>query len=219
MKLFLTDLPSGTSLLLNQLAKEKFMNRFTLVGGTALAMQMNHRQSEDLDFVFDGEKIDAISIKRFISRLFPQFRITREEAGFQIDFLVQEVKLTFFSTGAVLIPFSVKEHSFKFGNLNITNVVTLAALKMATLSQRCTMRDYYDIYYIAKHIIPLPEIYNTTRLLFPSLSPITYSETIIYTQDIPENSISDHLSPKEIITKDQIAEYFVEEIRKMKRPD
>ena len=216
MKLFLTDLPMGTSSLLNLLAKEKFMSRFSLVGGTALALQINHRQSEDLDFVFVGEKIDATGIKRFISRLFPQFRIIREEAGYQLDFLIGEVKLTFFSTGAVLIPFSVKEYTFKFGKLNISNVSTLAVLKMATLSQRCTMRDYYDIYYLAKHVIPLSEIYNTTRLLIPFLSPITYSETIIYTRDIPENSISAHLSPKEMITKDQIAEFFIGEIRKMK---
>jgi len=187
-----------------------------MVGGTALALQINHRQSEDLDFVFDGEKMDAISIKRFISRAFHKFHIIREEAGYQLDFLVQDVKLTFFSTGAVLIPFNVRDHSFKFGKTNITDVSTLASLKLSALAQHCTMRDYYDLYLIAKHITPLSEKYNTTRLLIPSLSPITYSETIIYTQDIPENSISDHLFPKEIISKDQIAEFFIEKIRKMK---
>jgi len=58
------------------------MNRFTLVGGSALALQSGHRQSEDLDFIFDEEKIDAISIKRFIARLFPEYRLIREEAGY-----------------------------------------------------------------------------------------------------------------------------------------
>jgi len=217
MTIDLNFLPQNTSSLLQQLAKEKYMNRFSLVGGTALTLQLGHRQSEDLDFVFDAEKITALSIKRFIAKLFPQHQLIREDSFYQLDFVVQEVKLTFFSTGAVLIPFSVKEHTSPFGNLNITDVATIASLKLAAISQRCTMRDYYDIYFIAKHILPLEEIYKTTRLLFPNLSAITYSETIIYTRDIPENSISDHLNPKEIVTKEQIAGFFIEEIKKMKR--
>jgi len=216
MNLDLTNLPSTTSLLFQKLAKEKYMNRFSLVGGSALALQLGHRQSEDLDFVFDGEKIESISIKRFIARLFPEYRLIREEAGYQLDFLVNGVKLTFFSTGAVLIPFAVKEHTFQNENVNITSVAIIATLKLATISQRCTIRDYYDLYYIARNILPLSEIYQSTKLLIPNLSPITYSETIVYTKDIPENSISDHLFPKERVTKTQIAEYFIEEIKKMK---
>jgi hypothetical protein len=64
--------------------------------------------------------------------------------------------------------------------------------------------------------LPLSEIYKTTRLLIPNLSPIIYSETIIYTKDIPENTIGDHLFPKEIISKEQIFNFFIEEIKKMK---
>ena len=87
MNLDLNNLPSATSHLFQKLAKEKYMNRFSLVGGSALALQLGHRQSEDLDFVFDGEKIESISIKRFIARLFPEYRLIREEAGYQLDFL------------------------------------------------------------------------------------------------------------------------------------
>jgi hypothetical protein len=216
MSLPLNNLPSATLSLFRQLAKEKYMNRFSLVGGSALALQLGHRQSEDLDFIFDGEKIEPISIKRFIARVFPEYRLIREEAGYQLDFLVNGIKLTFFSTGAVLIPFAVKEHTFRYENVNITNVDIIATLKLATITQRCTIRDYYDLYYIAKYILPLSGIYKTTKLLIPNLSPITYSETIVYTKDIPENSIEDHLFPKEIVTKENIANYFIEEIKKMK---
>jgi predicted nucleotidyltransferase component of viral defense system len=67
MSLSINNLPSETSLLLQRLSKEKYMNRFSLVGGSALALQLGHRQSEDLDFIFDGEKIDPTGIKRFIA--------------------------------------------------------------------------------------------------------------------------------------------------------
>lgn len=210
------NLPLATSLLLLRLSKEKYMKRFSLVGGTALALQLGHRQSEDLDFIFDSEKIDCTGIKRFIARLFPDFRLIREESGYQLDFIVMAVKLTFFSAGAVIIPFQVKAHTFPYGNINIASVDAIAALKMATISQRCTIRDYYDLYFIARHILPLAGIYKITRSLIPNLSPITYSETIVYTRDIPENEIGSHLFPKEMVSKENISRYFIEEIRKMK---
>ncbi len=140
----------------------------------------------------------------------------REEKGFQLDFIVQDVKVTFFSGGAVLIPFKVKDYTCPFENLNIATISTIAALKMSAISQRSTMRDYYDLYFLAKHILPLPEIYALSKSLFPALSSIIYSETIVYTNDIPEETISGHLLPSEIITKYQIADFFVDEIRKMK---
>ena len=216
MNINLDNVPSPTALLFQKLAKEKYMDRFSLVGGTALALQLGHRQSEDLDFIFDGEKIESLGIKRFIARIFPNYRLMREEAGYQLDFLVQEVKLTFFSSGAVLIPFLVKGHTIQYGNINIATVDVISTLKMATISQRSTIRDYYDIYYVSKHILPLSEIFNNTKSLIPNLSPITYSETIVYTKDIPENSVGSHLLPKETVTKEQIADYFIEEIKKMK---
>ena len=210
------NIPEPTAFILKQLSKEKFMSRFTLVGGTALALQLGHRQSEDLDFSFDGETIDGTGIRRFIARVFPDYRLIREEKFYQLDFVINSVKLTFFSTGAVLIPFPVKSHSMQSGFLNLADVPVISVLKMATISQRCTIRDYYDLYYISKHVLSLAEIFRNTKILVPNLSPITYSETIIYTRDIPEDSMSVHLMPKELITKAQIADYFITEIRKMK---
>ncbi|MCX6270753.1 MAG: nucleotidyl transferase AbiEii/AbiGii toxin family protein [Bacteroidetes bacterium] len=216
MNLHIDKLPSETAGLLIRLSEEKYMSRFSLVGGSALSLQLAHRQSEDLDFIFDSEKIDNQGIKRFVAKNFPTYRLIREETGYQLDFLIREVKLTFFSSGAVLLPFIVKNYTFPLGRLNITKAETIAVIKMGTIAQRCTIRDYYDLYYLSRFVLPLSEIFKNTRSLIPNLPPITYSETIIYTGDIPENSISDHLSPAITITKQEIADFFVEELKKMK---
>ena len=55
-----------------------------------------------------------------------------------------------------------------------------------------------------------------TKQLIPNLSPITYTETLIYTKDIEEQSIDSHLMPAENITKEQIADFFVDQLRKIK---
>jgi len=52
--------------------------------------------------------------------------------------------------------------------------------------------------------------------LLPNLSPVTYSETLVYTEDIDESNISGHLMPKEEINKEQIAAFFTKELIKIK---
>ncbi len=64
-------LPERTRKIYQHLGTTSFISNFTLVGGTALAMQLKHRLSEDLDFVFDGEELNINQIKRNIKKLFP----------------------------------------------------------------------------------------------------------------------------------------------------
>lgn len=209
-------MPPATNLVFSKLAGQKFISDYVLVGGTALSMQIEHRLSEDLDFVIDAEKINLNSIKRNISKLFPGYKIIRQDNGWQVDMIVDTVKLTFFSTSAVDIGFSVKNHAFHYGRVNICDAKTIASLKLAAIAQRNTIRDYYDLFMLAKYHYPLKDIIHQTKSLFPGLSPITYSETLIYTDDIEEENIAAHLSPVEIHSKNQIADYFTEELKKIK---
>ena len=216
MKVQTGFLPVNTKDVFEKLSNESFISRFSLVGGTALSVQLGHRQSEDLDFIFDGEKIPSTNIKRKIAQLFPKYRLIREEKDYQLDYFVNGVKLTFFSTGAILLPFEVMKYTFTYRNIHITFPEIIAVLKISAIAQRSTMRDYYDLYYLAKNVIPLKDIFDKSKLLLPNISAITYTETIVYTADILEDSIENHLQPKEIITKKEIADYFISEIDKLK---
>lgn len=209
-------MPTNTLSVFNKLAEQHFISKFTLVGGTALSVQIKHRLSEDLDFIFDGEKLNTNTIKRNIAAIFPDYRIIRQELPWQIDYIIYNVKVTFFSTGAITIPFKVKNYSFRYKNIHICKAKIIASLKMAAIAQRNTLRDYYDLYSLVKYHYTLKEIFNQTKNLIPNLSPITYTETLIYTNDIEETSLENHLNPGEVISKDQMAEFFICEIRKIK---
>lgn len=208
-------IPIKTRKVFEKLSETDFIRNYTLVGGTALSIQIQHRLSEDLDFIFDGDKLNINTIKRNLNKIFCDYRIIRQENNDQIDIVIGETKLTFFTTEAVTIPFSVKANSFLYKNLNIANIEVIASLKMATISQRNTIRDYYDLYFISKYHIDLKKIIDNTKKFFPNLSPITYSETLIYTNDIQENDLSNHLSPKEEVTKQDISDFFILELKKI----
>jgi len=209
-------MPEKTQQVLNKLASIKFISDFILVGGTALAIQIKHRLSEDLDLLFDGEELPVAQIRRNILKFFPGHRITRMDHPWQIDFLIDQVRVTFFSSGAVTLPANLKSHSFRSSELNIASEKLIAALKFSAIAQRNTLRDYYDLYMLARDHYPLLELISFTRQIFPNLSPITYTETLVYTKDIEDEDIASHLSPSELISKEQIAAFFTAELIKIK---
>ena len=80
-------LPEKTRSLFDRLIEDPLMRGMTLVGGSALALQIGHRMSEDLDFAVFGPKIPAARIDalmaglekegRLVSLLTPQSSIER----------------------------------------------------------------------------------------------------------------------------------------------
>lgn len=209
-------MPMNTKNVFDIFSKHKFIKDYTLVGGTALSIQIEHRKSEDLDFIFDGEFIDTIKIKRSINSIFTKYKVIKEDQNYQIDILINDTKVTFFSSGAVVAPFKIKDYSQSYGNLNIATPNIIGVLKLITISQRNTIRDYYDLYIITKKILSLEELFKLTKKLVPNLAPITYTETLVYLDDIEENNIAEHLDPAEIVSKEEIAEYFIKELKRIK---
>jgi predicted nucleotidyltransferase component of viral defense system len=59
-------MPSNTNWIFETLSAQNFISNYILVGGTALAIQVNHRLSEDLDFIYDGDTININSIKKIL---------------------------------------------------------------------------------------------------------------------------------------------------------
>jgi predicted nucleotidyltransferase component of viral defense system len=76
-------LPGQTQKVFEELAERQFINKYSLVGGTALSLHLKHRLSEDLDFIYDEEKLAINEIKRNIAKVFPEHRIIRQDDPWQ----------------------------------------------------------------------------------------------------------------------------------------
>ncbi|MEZ4692188.1 MAG: hypothetical protein R3A12_19340 [Ignavibacteria bacterium] len=64
------------------------------------------------------------------------------------------------------------------------------------------------------NVIPLENIIKKSKERLPNTADITYSETI-YIDDLTEDSIQDHMFPKENVNKKQIADFFTKELKKI----
>ncbi|MDQ3193659.1 MAG: nucleotidyl transferase AbiEii/AbiGii toxin family protein, partial [Bacteroidota bacterium] len=137
---FLSD---KTKFVFEKLADEKFLNDYTLVGGTALSIQLQHRLSEDLDFIYDGDILKTNLIIKFIDKIFDgKYNLLKQDNEHQLDFLICDVKVTFFASKAVMISFLVKNYSTRYNEANVATVEIISILKLNALAQRNTIRDY-----------------------------------------------------------------------------
>ena len=121
----------------------QFQREFYLVGGTAIALYLGHRQSVD----FDMFKLGTINHKRNLERLsqsgFP-YQITRRVPE-QMNCLLNGVKLTFFQ-----YPFDVQASKQSDVPFRLPALLDLAAMKAYALGRRSKWKDYVDLYYLTK---------------------------------------------------------------------
>lgn len=141
------------------------IQRFTLIGGTAIALVAKHRLSEDLDFAVVGDKLNPHVLQQITKALIAsgchvkkvEYLVARfefEESGlniddYHVDFSVDGVKLTFVS----LDPPSPLQDGEKaiVGGVRVASLRTLFELKALLLTQRVTSRDLFDLYWFATH--------------------------------------------------------------------
>jgi len=67
MQINSNTLPKATAAVLEKIKNIEYLKRFYLSGGTALSLQMGHRESEDLDF-FTKTSFDSLFLQRQLSQ-------------------------------------------------------------------------------------------------------------------------------------------------------
>jgi len=145
-------LTSQTSKIFDKVCSLDCIKSYYLVGGTALALQLHTRLSEDLDFMSwnthkkQNPEVDWVQIERELSKI--GSIDTREIWDFDhVEFIVSGVKISFYASSKqspVTSPINLKD------NLQLADIMSIAAMKMEVLMRRSNFRDYYDIYSILR---------------------------------------------------------------------
>ena len=134
---------------------------FTLVGGTALSLQIGKRQSEDLDFMKwltkRGEKPDVNwpAIKKELESVGEISDYEVGDLGF-VSFDFEGVRLSFYAAPRKAIP--SMQRILYLNNMYIADMASIGAMKMEAMLRRSKFRDYYDIYSILKEGIDIQKM-------------------------------------------------------------
>ena len=139
--------------IIDGVAQLECIKPYTLCGGTALSIQLGHRMSEDLDFMMwrisktEKPEVDWPAIEKEIEEKVGEIE-HRDILGFdQVAFVVKGVKLSFFVSNN-FSPLNERIHYQ--GNIFLSDIPAILAMKMEVMLRRLKYRDYYDIYSIVK---------------------------------------------------------------------
>lgn len=113
-----------------------------LAGGTALALQLGHRISVDLDF-FTQEEIDENVVASSLSQL-SEFTESQREWRTVLG-TVGKTKFSIFYYKHKLI-----DSLLPFEGIMLASKKDIAAMKIHAISDRGTKRDFIDVYLLAK---------------------------------------------------------------------
>lgn len=123
------------------LGKSKLLKSAYLAGGTALALQIGHRVSLDLDF-FTKKRFDAKTLARELAELSTGFTLERLENNTLLGYL-DKAKFSLFFYDYPLI-----DKTEDYAGNNLASLRDIAAMKLLAISDRGTKRDFIDLYYI-----------------------------------------------------------------------
>ena len=128
--------------LIRQLQSKPYLDNFLLVGGTALALQMGHRSSTDIDLFFNQPfnteilraeieidfTCDVKSVYRFA--LFLYINNIKTDIVFQKSNLLNE-------------PVIIED-------IKMASLQDLCAMKLMAITNRGKLRDFVDIYFLQR---------------------------------------------------------------------
>src|SRR3989344_3341629 len=127
---------------LKLVSKIRIIQKSYLAGGTALALHLGHRISEDLDF-FTQEELDEKILLSELKRL-PEF-VEEGTAWRTVWGKIKKIKFSLFYYENPLIKKTVI-----FEDLHILAKEDIAAMKVHAIEDRGTKRDFFDLYFLAK---------------------------------------------------------------------
>ena len=192
-------LPDTQALLVKMVEECTFLDKYVLVGGSALSMHLCHRKSEDLDFFTYEDSFDKQEIFNYVKTF--QNKEILHQTDEQIDVLLDGVKVTFFNAKwGFLRPIKIRK-------FNLSSPESIAAMKVNTLFLRAKYRDYYDLYCLVKNGMGLKKIFECSLNVLEGINFKLFAVALLYTDDIEDDNIS-YLEPIEILSKEKIRAYF-----------
>lgn len=181
-------------------------NAWYLAGGTALTLQVGHRQSVDLDF-FTPQKFDEKKISEQLSTFGPWETTLISPGTIYGEFLGAKMSLIYYPF------FKNADPLLNIGSVNIMTPQDISVMKIVAVSQRGRKRDFIDLYWLGQHIIPLEESIKRITKQYTVKQNISYVlKSLVYFEDA-ENDPTPRLNFK--ASWKEIKDFFTREISRI----
>ncbi|MFN4145424.1 MAG: nucleotidyl transferase AbiEii/AbiGii toxin family protein [Runella sp.] len=138
MKLHYEAISPAIKDLLFQLMQKSYLEEFHLVGGTALALMLGHRQSVDID-LFTISKFEADTLKNSLETDFSNCQILRS-SSYGLSCQINDIKTDIYYWNEDLL-----NPVMEIDGIRLISDDDIFAMKLEAITTRCEKKDFMDI--------------------------------------------------------------------------
>ena len=164
----------ATLKLLRGLMNEPLLDDTRLVGGTALALQLGHRSSIDLD-LFGHFSCDDIELRKILAS-HGELKVINTSTNVKL-FTINGVKVDIVNYDSPWIDEMVMEEG-----LRLASVQEIAAMKVRAIVGRGTRKDFVDLYYLLQQF-SMSYILNLFHKKYPDVNDFIAIRSLTYFED------------------------------------
>jgi hypothetical protein len=152
----------GARVTLAVLGQLPLLRPFYLGGGTALALRLGHRISQDLDLFANIDSLDDDLRHSIIEELRQAHAVNvLRDSVFGLILEANGQAISFFSYGYPML-----EPTDLVSGVQIAGILDISLRKMNAVAGRGTRRDFYDLYFIASQV-SLDELFAQSTKKYP----------------------------------------------------
>jgi hypothetical protein len=149
--------------------------KFYLAGGTALALQLGHRESADFDFYslrhFDGER----------------FLVQLRDAAKRVELVQMNTDTLILKCEGVMVslfyyPYPLLESLLDLGDVLVASVEDIAAMKLVAIIQRGRHRDFIDLHRMLESL-SLESMLKLAQHKYREFNPYLAFQALVYFED------------------------------------
>ncbi len=176
--------------------------RFYLAGGTALALQIRHRVSVDFDF-YSPREFSPLMLYRRLEKVGPRVSSLHIAEG-TLMALVDGIEMSFFR-----YDYSLLEPLVYTEFIDLASLEDVAAMKLISIVQRGTRRDFVDVYFLLKRY-RLEVLLRLTQKKYAAFNPYLGLRALTYFDDAEQDKSRVRLETFEKIEWDKVKETLIE---------
>ena len=201
--LHLETIESNTLELLRKLQSLYIFKNSRLVGGTALALQLGHHKSVDLD-LFGTIEITPEEIQE-VCRKAGELEISKVSRNINI-FWIDGIKVD-----CVNYPYAWLDECKVIDGIRLASVNDIAAMKISAIINRGTKKDFIDLHFLLKEM-SLNKILDLYDQKYPDGSRFIAIKSLTYFEDAESDPMPYMFSD---ITWEEVKVSIIDEVRKL----
>ncbi len=178
--------------LLKKLMQEECLRPFNLVGGTALALQIGHRISVDIDLFSDVD----FAPQEIIQELRNSYKL-KLVSEFENSFIHQveypENSNNYIKVDVIKYPYPLICETIEIEGIRMLSKKDIIPMKLSAIGNRGSKKDFFDIYFLLKEFT-LKKMLELFEAKFPNVNYFHILKSLAYFEDADTE-----INPKMII--------------------